>query len=352
MNKKNIYLVDMASGSNMNLLPLAICMIGSYSLDQPEIKENFNLEYRFLRQSGETLVNSMENPAIVGFSCYVWNYRGSLSAASVVKKRFPNALIVLGGFSVPKIPLRITQLFNEHPYVDILVHGEGEITFANLLRQHIGDRQYHEIPGLTHKTPDVSEGFISNPKALRINNLDELPSPFLNGDFDEMIKKYGSKITGALWETNRGCPYKCTFCDWGNSDVNKIKIYSMERLYEEINWISKNEFYYMFISDANFGIFKDRDMEIARYIADCHTNNGFPHHVITNWAKNKAKNVVKIAERLARSGVANNITMGIQSTNPETLKVIKRRNLEQGKIDQFKNTCIQIRKAYQNSRDT
>ena len=110
MNKRNVYLVDLASGSNMNLLPLAICMIGSYSLEQLEIQENFNIEYRFLRQKGKSLAASMEDPAVVGFSCYVWNFCGSLSAAKEVKKRFPNALIVLGGFSIPKIPTRIKHI--------------------------------------------------------------------------------------------------------------------------------------------------------------------------------------------------------------------------------------------------
>ncbi|MDA2932844.1 hypothetical protein MYX82_00720 [Acidobacteria bacterium AH-259-D05] len=331
MTKENVYLVDMASGSNMNLLPLPICMVGSYSLEQPEIKENFNIEYRYLRQDGKTLASSMEDPVIVGFSCSVWNVRGSLTAAREVKKRFPEALIVLGGYSVPKLPSRITELFHNHSHVDVLIHGEGEVTFANFLRQYMDDQQYHEVQGLTFRTLDVKEGFISNPHANRIECLDDLPSPFLNGTFDEIMKRYGPQITGSLWESNRGCPYRCTFCDWGNADVNKIKKYSLDRLYEEIHWISKNEFYYMFLADANFGIFVDRDMEIAGYISDHHAKNGFPHHVITNWAKNKGENVVGIAERLARGGVACNITMGIQSTNPETLKVIKRVNLEKRK---------------------
>ena len=342
MAKKNVYVCDMASGSNMNLLPLAICMIGDYSLAQPEIKESVNIDYRFLRQDGKTLADSMVDPAIVGFSCYVWNYRGSLSAARAVKERHPNALIVLGGFSIPKLPSKINDLFRAHPYIDVLVHGEGELTFANFLREHIGDKNYHTLDGITFRAPDVEEGFISNPRANRIESLDELPSPYLNGTFDEMLRRYGDKITGALWETNRGCPYSCTFCDWGNADVNKIKKYDMGRLYDEIQWINNNNFYYMFFSDANFGIFAERDMEIAGYIADCHARNGSPHHVITNWAKNKSEQVVAIAERLARGGVANNITMAVQSTNPDTLKVIKRKNLHKGKIDTLKTDLDEL----------
>ena len=336
MKRQNVYLCDLASGSNMNLLPLAISMIGDYSKQQPEISESLNIDYRFLRQDGKTLAASMEAPAIVGFSCYVWNFQGSLSAAREVKRCFPDALIVLGGFSIPKLPTKIGELFRVHPYIDVLVHGEGELIFASLLREFIGNREYQTLQGITFRSPDLSQGFVSNPDANRIESLDELPSPYLNGTFDEMIKRYGDKITGALWETNRGCPYSCTFCDWGNADVNKIKKYDLSRLNDEIQWISNNNFYYMFFSDANFGIFAERDMEIAGYIADCHVRNGSPHHVITNWAKNKSEAVVAIAERLARGGVANNITMAVQSTNPATLKVIRRKNLHKGKIDNLK----------------
>lgn len=337
MIKRNVYLVDMGTGSNMNMLQLAICLVGSYSVEQPEIKEYFNLDYRFLTQGSKVLVDSLEDPAIVGLSSYIWNFRRALVAARAIKTRFPNALIVLGGASVPRRPDRISELFRNHPQIDFLVHGEGELTFANLLRQYMDKQQFHDVKGLTVRIPDVKDGFISHPHAYRVDCLDDLPSPFLNGTFDKILRTYGSKITGALWETNRGCPYRCTFCEWGDPDINKVKKYSLERIYEEIKWISKNDFYYMQLADANFGIFAERDLEIAGYIADLHIKNGSPHHVITNWAKNKGKHVVDVAERLAKGDVACNITMSIQSTNPETLKIIKRRNLEQGKINSIKS---------------
>ena len=83
------------------------------------------------------------------------------------------------------------------------------MTFANLLRELAGDRCFENIKGLTFQNRDVVEGFLSNPIPERIQNLDDLPSPFLNGVFDQMIKQYSSGITGALWESNRGCPYSC-----------------------------------------------------------------------------------------------------------------------------------------------
>ncbi len=337
-NKKaNVYLCDMGSGSNMNLLPLAIGMVGSYAKTNLEINEYFNIEYRYLRQSGQQLVSSMESPAIVGFSCYVWNFRGTLAAAKAVKEAYPKALVVLGGFSIPKLKDRIANFFTTNPFIDVLVHGEGELTFANFLKEYMLEKNFQKVQGLTYRIQDVPDGFISDPRANRVMSVDDIPSPFLNGMFDDIMKKYGSHITGALWETNRGCPYSCTFCDWGNSDVNKVNKYNLPRLYDEIKWISENGFYYMFFSDANFGIFGDRDLEIAGYIADFHQKNGSPHHVVTNWAKNKGEQVVAIAEKLARGGVASNITMAIQSTNEATLKAIKRKNLEKGRIDHLKS---------------
>lgn len=336
MGKGNIYLVDLGTGNNMNLLPLAIAMVGSYSTSQDDLKELYNIEYRFLRYSHET---SMINPIVVGFSCYIWNYHASLVMAKEVKRKYPQALIVLGGYSVPKRPHRIAEFFTANPYVDFLIHGEGELTFANLLRELAGDRCFENIKGLTFQNRDVEEGFLSNPIPERIQNLDDLPPPFLNGVFDQMIKQYGSSITGALWESNRGCPYSCTFCDWGNSDVSKLKKFDMDRLYQEINWISNNGFYYIFLADANFGIFRQRDLEIAGWIADLNQKNGSPRHFGVNWKKSTLRGgLPRIANTLQKGGVTCNITLSLQSTNQDTLKAIKRSNLPINDFYAFKSS--------------
>jgi|GEM_PF-946459 len=336
MTKQNVYLIDLASGSNMNLLPLAIGLIGSYCSAQPDLKNEYHIHYRYLRQTGEQLAKSMKDPAVIGLSCYVWNYRGSLAAAKIIKQIFPNVEIVLGGFSVPRDYERISLLFNEHPYITALVHGEGEFTFAEYLREKAGNKNYQKIDGLSINQNSKAVDIISNPSVQRVNNLDLLPSPFLNGVFDELFKRYGQKITGALWETNRGCPYSCTFCDWGNSGVNKLKKYSMERLYEEISWISKNDFYYMFVSDANFGILKERDLEIAGWIANFRGKNNSPCHMVVNWTKNSSESIVDIADRLSLGGIACNVTLSIQSANQSTLEAIKRKNLSDKQIYNLK----------------
>ena len=161
----------------------------------------------------------------------------------------------------------------------------------------------------------------------------------MNGVFAQMIKQYGSGITGALWESNRGCPYSCTFCDWGNSDVSKLKKFDMDRLYQEINWISNNGFYYIFLADANFGIFRQRDLEIAGWIADLNQKNGSPRHFGVNWEKSTLRGgLPRIANTLQKGGVTCNITLSLQSTNQDTLKAIKRSNLPINDFYAFKSS--------------
>ena len=336
MQKKNVYLVDLASGSNMNLLPLAIGMIGSYCSELSDISSEYSIHYRYMRQTGQQLANSFAKPEVVGFSCYVWNFRGSLAAAKIIKMIFPDTNIVLGGFSIPRDQVRIKEFFKQHPYISAIVHGEGEFVFANYLRELAGNQKFSKINGLSVNINNNSSEMIINQEVQRITDLDALPSPFLNGVFDNLLDIYGSRITGVLWETNRGCPYSCTFCDWGNSGVNKLKKYSMSRLYEELSWISRNDFYYMFVSDANFGILKDRDLEIAGWIADFREKNKSPCHMVVNWTKNSGESIVDIADRLSLGGVACNVTLSIQSAHPETLHAIKRKNLTDQQIYQLK----------------
>ena len=74
-----------------------------------------------------------------------------------------------------------------------------------------------------------------------------------------------------LWETNRGCPFQCTFCDWGSATASKVSRFEMDRLEREIKWMAEKKIKYIFVCDANFGIQK-RDIEIAKYPQKANTH--------------------------------------------------------------------------------
>ena len=65
-------------------------------------------------------------------------------------------------------------------------------------------------------------------------------------------------------ETNRGCPYACTFCDWGSLTYNKVKKFCLNRVYDELEWVGKNGCDFISLADANFGMFPERDMSDCR----------------------------------------------------------------------------------------
>ena len=152
--------------------------------------------------------------------------------------------------------------------MDVLVHGEGEPTFADILLSLLDRPDLSEVKGITYQNRDSKLGFEKNPPRPRIDDLGILPSPFLDGTMDPLLRDSREHVTGTVWETNRGCPFQCTFCDWGDASVNRVAKYDIERLFEELRWISRNEIGYIFGADANFGIFYERDLEIAKGIAE------------------------------------------------------------------------------------
>ena len=91
--KRDVYLVDLGTGTDRNLLPLGIGFLSSYCNKFPEIREQFNIELRFLRTGTKEMVDSFDDPVLVGISCYMWNFNASMALARLVKQRFPNCII-------------------------------------------------------------------------------------------------------------------------------------------------------------------------------------------------------------------------------------------------------------------
>jgi len=337
MSKRSVYLFDLGTGADTCLLPLSSGLVGAYAMSQAEIASEYNVHLRLTRKGLGRISGELDNPSVVGFASYVWNANASAVAAAAIKAEYPNAKIVMGGYSVPGAKERIADYFGQHPHIDVLVHGEGELTFAHLLKTLSDNRDLSSVPGITFRDNSSDNGFVTTLPRARVDNLDDLPSPFLNGMFNKILRDYGQLITGTVWETNRGCPFACTFCGWGHSTVNKVKQYDIERLRAELAWIGKNEISYIFCGDANFGIFYERDLQIAREIAEMNRVAGHPKFFTTNWTKNSHERITAIADILAKQGVVSGITMSLQSRNTGTLKAIKRVNLREDKLKRLKS---------------
>ncbi|MBF0130847.1 MAG: radical SAM protein [Alphaproteobacteria bacterium] len=327
-SKRGVYLVDPGTDSNLNLLPLGVGRIASYCRVQPGLAGEFDISVRYLRVAPRTLAAGMERPVVAGLAAYVWNMRATLAYAEAIRAEHPDCLIVLGGASIPKREDRARAFLAAHPVVDVLVQGEGEITFAELLEAVAEGRSPAGIRGLSVRDPSAPGGVAVSPPRTPFEDLNQFPSPFLDGIFDGLMKLHADRVTGALIESNRGCPYSCTFCDWGGADLRKINSFDPERTKAEVDWVGDHGIPYIFLADANFGIFFERDLSLADHIAACFQRTGNPRFLGINFTKNSNERVVAIAERLLSGGIQAGVTLAAQSFHPPTLAAIKRRNMD------------------------
>jgi radical SAM superfamily enzyme YgiQ (UPF0313 family) len=329
LSKHTIYLsqVNNRFGSEV-FLPYSVGVIQSYCQQFDVINEVFNFkEFIYLKEDIKQLVDKLDNPSIIGISCFIWNWEYNKALAKSIKIHYPNCLIVMGGPHIPKEPY---NFFHEHPYVDIIVHGEGEIAFYDILCEYIKTApDYTQIPGLSVKFDGINCFKTRNRESFI--DLKELPSPYLQGIFDELIRLPNK--WNACHETNRGCPYSCVFCSWGSMNYRKLQEFPFGRLEEELEWFGKNKIEVLYNCDSNYGILK-RDYNITQKLVEVKRKYDFPNHFRPTFAKNNNQDVFEIAKLLNEANFQKGITLSMQSMNEECLKNIKRKNI---KTDSFQN---------------
>jgi hypothetical protein len=322
---------------NAYYLPYSVGVIWCYSYQFDFIKDNYELgEVIWKREKIDDVVNRLKNHDIVGFSSYIWNSNYCYELAERLKKINPNILIVFGG---PEPPIEKSNIYLKYPFIDLTVIREGEITFKNLLESFITGEDYKNVTGLLVndngrplKTKDIE----------RIGDLDIVPSPYLSGFFDDIIKNNPNHKWNAILETNRGCPYMCTFCDWGSLTYSKVKKFNLERVYDELEWMGRHDCDYISFTDANFGIFEERDSLIADKLIEIQNKYSAPKSYSIAWAKNQKKSVIEIAKKLIYKGKTKiGLNLSVQSLDDKVLTTIKRKNLEINKIEEVFQLCEQ-----------
>ncbi len=299
-----------------------------YAINQPVS----NLDPLLRQAAGD------DRPRILLLSDYMWSVTKNLRVGAEFKQVSPRSLTIHGGPSAPKYESDCEAFFRDHPAVDIVVRGEGEITLAETLQALDGRTDpaaleaLSEVAGLTYRRT-TANGYelVRTPDRDRVEELDSLPSPYLTGEFDELANNAQYLATV---ETNRGCPYGCTFCDWGSATNSRIRKFSLERVKGELEWVARHGVQSVFIADANFGIF-ERDVEIARHIVDLFHAYGSPSVFVGSFAKNTTRHTAQIIRILNEGGVRTDAAPALQTTDETTLKVIRRKNLPTADFDRL-----------------
>ena len=312
-------------------LPYSIACLVTYLKNNQKIKENFKFEKTFVfRENIKDDINRCKNSDVLLCSCYVWNWELTIHLAEQVKKINPDCLIILGG---PHVPENSAGFFDKYPFVDMLVHGEGEKISEEIFTEYLNNKDFSNVKGIS--TKEFQTMF-----AERINDLDILPSPYLTNTIWELVENVEGVRWICSWETHRGCPYLCTFCDWGSATFTKMRRFSEETLMKELDWFAENKMTYIDCCDANFGIFFVRDLRIAKKLNELATTKGFPQTFQQSWAKNSSEKIIPIAKELQEGGLLTAVTLSVQSLDENTLTIIKRANM---KFDRFSNLSNQFR---------
>ena len=325
------------SFSGQSYLPYSTGLLQAYAQKHTKVPDRYKfLPHIYNRIPVKRAVEQLLEADVVGFSTYVWNIRISLEIARTVKQLRPETLIVFGG---PQVPDSAEEFLIKNSFVDITCHGEGEQIF-NVVLERFPLRTWHDLPSVSYLREDGS--FVSHAKVPRLTDISIVPSPYLENIFEPLMKTNPEEKWLILWETNRGCPFSCTFCDWGSSIASKVYTFDMERLFREIDWFAEHQVEFIFCCDANYGILP-RDVEISEYVAKVKKKYGYPQALSVQNTKNATERAYKVQKLLADAGLNKGVTISLQSVDPNTLKSIKRQNISLASFQELQRRFTQDR---------
>ena len=336
-------------------LPLVSGMLQAYAQKHLTYAADYEFQlpiYQFMRI--EEASEMLSECDLVGFSSYVWNEQNSLAIAKDYKRRKPNGVVVFGGPQVPdskkqfrrnrteklnpdelkRQRIHFTEDFHRaHPFIDLACHGEGERIFKIILEQMAVDgcQDKNTIPQISFLDSDGNFHFNIKLERMGDKELAKAPSPFTTGIFDKLMAAFPNQKWIKRYETDRGCPYTCSYCDWGGATEDKISRFPMEQIYADIMWVGEHKIPYTFMCNANFGIL-ERDVQIAEFFAEANAKYGYPEAISTQNTKNPKPHTIRALKILEKAGINKATVMSQQSLNPNTLKAVRRENM---KLDEY-----------------
>jgi radical SAM superfamily enzyme YgiQ (UPF0313 family) len=318
-----------------DVIPNAVGGIATYTEDALSLTSPIRI-FKYPEKLAAALAESV--PAVIGFSNYVWNADLAYAFAQVIKKRSPATAVVFGGPNYPTDAAEQDVWLQGHPAVDFYLVKEGEVAFANLVgallshRLNIDAVKTLALPSIHARTGD---GNVHLSKAVeRIADLSEIRSPYTSGLLDEF---FDGRLLPII-QTNRGCPFLCTFCIEGDTYYNKVRRNGRDKVDSELDYIGRkmqelraaggrND---LFIADSNFGMYRE-DLDTARALARTRRLYEWPEYINVATGKNQKERVLE-ASRIIDGALR--LSGSVQSLDPGVLENIKRKNIDaQGLFD-------------------
>lgn len=280
-------------------------------------KEGHQIEFINLAGIKNYLAAIPLDAGIYGISMFTPHHNLGIEIGKYLKEN-TNALIVGGGHHVSAIP----QNFLENSEFDIVVRGEGELTFTDICNEKIPQ----EIKGISYK---LNGKIIHNPDRDFIKNIDIIPFPKLD---NINLEEYEKKIYRMDLMTSRGCPKVCAFCSSSNFWKKKVRFHSEEYVIENIDYLSKkniNDFHFV---DDNFILKHSRLEKICDKLES----------VGSKWACTIRADSVnpEIANLMKKTG-CQKVSLGIETGSERLLEHINKKET----VEDYKKAIYILKKA-------
>lgn len=242
-----------------------------------------------------------KQPDVLCFSCYIWNIEYVLKLASTLKKMLPDSIIIFGG---PEVSYSAADTLEKYPFVNAVIRGEGEETFKELTENNFA---FANVKGITYRNDEI----IQNPHREQVQNLDSLQFPYTKED---LLKNKGKLI---YYESSRGCPFGCSYCL--SSAERGVRFKSIEQVKEELQFLIDSKPATIKFVDRTFNADPGRSIELIKFMIDRGEGTTFHFEIEAHSISDEFLELVRSAPK----GMFR-FEIGIQSTNPDTLRAINR----------------------------
>ena len=317
-------------------LPINIGYIASYCTKRFGNKVDIKL-FKYIEELEKAINESP--PDILGLSNYVWSQNVSNEMFKLFTKKNPDGLKIWGGPNFPIDMPSQKKFFENFKDVDVYIPTDGEIGFSNLVEKalQVNTKKMRSkvlqepIDGCMIKNPDGD--LLYTIEGTRIRNLDEIPSPYLTGILDHF---FDDKLVPML-QTNRGCPFLCTFCTDGRESVNQVNRFGKQRVKDELDYIAKHvkeNIHSLYISDLNFGMLPG-DLETCNSIVEIQKKYNYPEKINATTGKNNQERIIESIKSLNGTML---MSMSVQSMDEQVLTNIKRANISAEKMVELSPT--------------
>ena len=283
---------------------LAVYSLRAYA---KEYKEQIEIaEYTINQQLDDILMDLYKKkPEVLCFSCYIWNLTYVEDLIREIKKIFPSLPIWVGG---PEVTYDAKQVLERLPEVTGVIFGEGEETFRELMQYyHEKEMALADIKGIAYRN---EAGEICRNEWREVIDLSSVP--FVYQDMEDFKNKI------IYYESSRGCPFSCSYC---LSSIDKcLRFRDLELVKKELQFFIDEEVPQVKFVDRTFNCKHTHAMEIWKYLMEHDKGITNFHFEVAADLLNEEE--LQLIEKM-RPGLIQ-LEIGVQSTNPETIKEIRR----------------------------